>query len=53
MGVNIGQVINLLIAVQGDKKSPQVPWDFIGKEGENMSFEEMNDVIIEKIEIIK
>ena len=31
LGVNIRQVINLLIAVQYEKNSPQVPWNFFGK----------------------
>ena len=52
-GLNIRQVINLLIAVQGEKNSPQVPWAFFGKDGKNMSFEDMKNVIVENIMIIK
>ena len=51
LGVNIRQNIKLLISVQGGTNSPQVPWDFVGKLGENISLEEMNDVILERIEI--
>ena len=50
---NIRQVITLLIAVQGDTNSPQVPWVFVGKEGENIPFKEMNDVILKRVDIIK
>ena len=51
--VNILRVINLIIAVQDDTNSRNVPWGFVVKEGENMSLEEINDVILEMIEIIK
>ena len=52
-GVNIQQVINLLIEVQRDTSSPQVNWSFVGKEVENVSFEKINYVIIKRIYIIK
>ena len=51
--VNIQQVLNLLIAIQCDTNPPKVSWGFVGEEYENISFEEMNDFILEKIEIIK
>ena len=53
LGVIIQQVVKLLISVQGDTKLPHIPWDFVGKSGENISFEYMNDVILESIKIIK
>ena len=51
LGVNIRQNVKLLISVQGGTNSAQFPWDFVGKLGENISLEEMNDVILERIEI--
>ena len=53
LGVNIQQVLNLLIAVQGDTHSPQINWVFVRKEGKNISFGEMNDSILERIQITK
>ena len=52
-GVNIQQVINLLIEVQRDTNSPQVNWSFFGKEAEDVLFEKINYVIIKRINIIK
>ena len=43
----------MLTAVKDDKNSQKNPLTFVGKDDENMSFEEMNNTILEKNEKIK
>ena len=52
-GINIRGAVNLLIAARGEMKHVDSSWAFVNKEGRKMSFGEMNEIILERIESVK
>jgi hypothetical protein len=51
-GVNIRAYVELLIGVREEMKV-SCPWGFVNKHGSKMSFQEMNDIVMECLEMIK
>ena len=52
-GINIRGIITVLVAARKEMKSSTSPWAFVDKEGRKLSFGEMNDIVLERLEEVK
>ena len=51
--INIREAVNVLIAARGEMKNLSSQWAFVNQQGAKMTFGEMNDIILERIESVK
>ena len=52
-GIPIRGVVELFVKARQQRGNVRCNWAFINKEGERMSFREMNEIVLERIEEIK
>ena len=52
-GIQIRGAINVMIAARREMKHTSCPWAFVNQRGSHMSFSEMNEIVMERLEAVK